>query len=78
MSEIVIDNKESMEYFENLDIYRMAFVMTAIFRYTGNCIFKTILKSYLTSSEEWVIQKSDSKQIINVVLLFWKTWSGDG
>ena len=52
MSEIVIDNKESREYFENLDIYRMVVVMTAIFRHKGNCVFKTILKFYLTSWEE--------------------------
>lgn len=51
MSKIVIDNKESKEYFQNLDIYRMAVVMTAIFQHKGNCIFKFILKFYLTSWE---------------------------
>ena len=49
MSEIVIDNKEAREYFANLDIYRMAVTMAAIFRHKGKCIFKTILKFSLTA-----------------------------
>lgn len=37
MSEIVIDSKEIREYFENLEVYRLAAAMTAIFRHKGNC-----------------------------------------
>lgn len=38
MSEIVIDSKETMEYFENLDMYRLAVVVTAFFRYEEYCL----------------------------------------
>lgn len=46
MSEIVIDSKEVREYFENLNFYRLAVAMTAIFKHKGNClcIVKSILK----------------------------------
>lgn len=52
MSEVVIDNKELKESFENLDIYRTVVVRTAIFRHKGNCIFNTVFKFYLISWEE--------------------------
>lgn len=38
MSEIVIDSKEFRECFKNLEVYRSAVAMTAIFRHKGNCL----------------------------------------
>lgn len=38
MSEIVIDSREFRDCFKNLEVYRSAIAMTAIFRHKGNCL----------------------------------------
>lgn len=54
MSEILIDSKEVREYFENLNTYRLAVVMTAIFWHKGNCLM------YCQDYSQFLLKKQSS------------------
>lgn len=72
MSEIVIDSKKFRECFKNLEVYRSAVAMTAIFRHKGNCLmycqdYSQMLSKKLrasVSSIESFLSKKFNKELL--------------
>lgn len=80
MSEIVIDSKEFREYWKNLEVYKLAVAMTAIFRHKGNCLmycqdYSHLLSKKLRASEPSI--ESFLSKKINTEMLFSKAQFGN-
>lgn len=45
MSETVIDNNKTREYFENLDIYRLTVTIMTISRHKEKCLFSRLFSN---------------------------------